>query len=135
MNLRHPAPKAGALPTALHPDIEFSCSAACSHSCGQSGFLARFGYRGKSCKHLCCKGVLVLHVPTVDSYAHAPRAGTPPTTQRPAIISAVSRRATDFPLYYTYFFASVKCSNFFDDFFLSMEYNTLIKPKYGRDAL
>ena len=25
--------------------------------------------------------------------------------------------------------------NFFDDFFLSMEYNTLIKPKYGRDAL
>ena len=29
-------------------------------------------------------------------------------------------------LYYTYFFASVKCSNFFDDFFFLMEYNTSI---------
>ena len=64
-----------------------------------------------------------------------PKASALPTAQHPAMISAVSRRAADFPLYYTYFFASVKCSNFFDDFFLPMEYNTLIKPKYGRDAL
>ena len=67
-----------------------------------------------------------------NSRPPAPKAGALPAAQHPVLLTA-GPEGDGVSLYYTYFFASVKCSNFYDDFFLPKEYNTLIKSR--RDTL
>ena len=110
LNPRHPAPKAGALPTALHPvivlcytgwadtpkppalptalypDMVILFSAVCGHLCGQSGFLARFCCLEKSRKCPCCKGFRALAAPDMDENTYAPKAGALPTALHPVIM-------------------------------------------------
>ena len=52
-NSRHLAPKASALPTALHPDMKFS---NCGQTCGQRRFLTSYRRGGKYRQPRCIKG-------------------------------------------------------------------------------
>ncbi len=79
----HGTPKCGAVPTPLYPDIEFFSSVVCGHSCGQSGFSARFSREGKSVKHRCCKASRSFSS-TRPGYSHGtPKCGAVPTPLYP----------------------------------------------------
>ena len=82
MNSRHPAPKAGALPTALHPDMKFS---NCGQTCGQGHFLTSYRRGGKCCQPLCPKAFRDFQGRRPEPRRPAPKAGALPTALHPVI--------------------------------------------------
>ena len=111
-NARLPHPKCGALPTGLHPDIQFLSLyhggeenqrfSVCGHLCGQSRFCAVFGNRRKSRKGRCHKALRRFALPC-PGYRHGtPKAGALPTALHPVIeffirlgVFSQSKRATN----------------------------------------
>ena len=79
-NSRHPAPKAGALPTALHPVIKFS---NCGQTCGQGHFLTSYKRGEKCCQPRCPKALRDFHGWRLEPEPHAPKAGALPTALHP----------------------------------------------------
>ena len=79
-NSRHLAPKASALPTALHPDMKFS---NCGQTCGQRRFLTSYRRGGKCCQPNSPKAFQVFRGLRPGPGLHAPKAGALPTAQHP----------------------------------------------------
>ena len=81
-NSRHLAPKASALPTALHPVMEFS---NCGQTCGQRRFLTSYRRWGKCCQPKCPNGFGVFRGLRPEPGPHAPKAGALPTALHPVM--------------------------------------------------
>ena len=79
------SPKASALPTALHPVIEFS---NCGQTCGQRRFLTSYRRGEKCCQPKCPKAFQVFQRQWPEPGPHAPKAGALSTALHP-VISAV----------------------------------------------
>ena len=69
-NSRHLAPKASALPTALHPVIKFS---NCGQTCGQGHFLTSYRRGGKCCKPRRLKAFRAFQRWRLEPGPHAPK--------------------------------------------------------------
>ena len=79
-NSRHLAPKASALPTALHPVMKFS---NCGQTCGQRRFLTSCR-RGEKCRQpMCPKAFRVFQGLRLEPEPHAPKASALPTALHP----------------------------------------------------
>ena len=76
------APKASALPTALHPDMKFS---NCGQTCGQRRFLTSYRRGGKCCQPNCPKAFRVFRGLRPEPGLHAPKPGAIPTSLYPDI--------------------------------------------------
>ena len=81
-NSRHLAPKASALPTALHPDMKFS---NCGQTCGQRRFLTSYRRGEKCCQPKCPKGFRVFRRLWLEPERHAPKASALPTALHPVM--------------------------------------------------
>ena len=81
-NSRHLAPKASALPTALHPDMKFS---NCGQTCGQRRFLTSYRRGGKCCQPNCPKAFRVFQGLRPEPGPHAPKASALPTALHPVM--------------------------------------------------
>ena len=79
-NSRHLAPKASALPTALHPVIKFS---NCGQTCGQRRFLTSYRRGGKCCQPNSPKAFRGFRGLRPEPGPHAPKAGALPTALHP----------------------------------------------------
>ena len=66
------SPKAGALPTALHPVMKFS---NCRQTCGQRRFLTSYWRVGKCCQPKCPKAFRIFRGLRSEPEPHAPKAG------------------------------------------------------------
>ena len=81
-NSRHLAPKASALPTALHPVINFS---NCGQTCGQRRLLTNCRRMEKCCQPMCPKDFRVFQGLRSEPRPHAPKCGAVPTPLYPDI--------------------------------------------------
>ena len=98
-NSRHLAPKASALPTALHPVMKFS---NCGQTCGQGHFLTSYRRGGKCCQPRRPKALRDFHGWRLEPGPHAPKAGALPTALHPDMklwgglgVFSQSKRATN----------------------------------------
>ena len=98
-NSRHLAPKASALPTALHPVMKFS---NCGQTCGQGHFLTSYRRGGKCCQPRRPKALRDFHGLRLEPGPHAPKAGALPTALHPDMklwgglgVFSQSKRATN----------------------------------------
>ena len=69
-NSRHLAPKASALPTALHPVMNFS---NCGQTCGQRRFLTSYRRGEKCCQPRCPRAFRVFRELRLEPVPHAPK--------------------------------------------------------------
>ena len=81
-NSRHLAPKASALPTALHPVMKFS---NCGQTCGQRRFLTSYRRGGKCCQPKCPKAFRDFRELCLEPEPHAPKPPALPTALIPDI--------------------------------------------------
>ena len=81
-NSRHLAPKASALPTALHPVMKFS---NCGQTCGQGHLLTNYRRGKKCCKPSCPKAFQVFRGWRLEPGPHAPKSRALPTALHPDI--------------------------------------------------
>ena len=81
-NSRHLAPKASALPTALHPVMKFS---NCGQTCGQRRFLTSYRRGEKCCQPKCPKAFRVFRGLWLEPETHAPKASALPTALHPVM--------------------------------------------------
>ena len=81
-NSRHLAPKASALPTALHPVMEFS---NCGQTCGQRRFLTSYQRGEKCCQPKCPKAFRGFQGLRLEPGPHAPKSRALPTALHPDI--------------------------------------------------
>ena len=79
-NSRHLAPKASALPTALHPVMKFS---NCGQTCGHGHFLTSYRRGEKCCQAYCPKAFQVFQGQKPEPGPHAPKASALPTALHP----------------------------------------------------
>ena len=77
-----PAPKASALPTALHPVMKFS---NCGQTCGQRRFLTSCRRGGKYCQPNCPKAFRGFRERRLEPGPHAPKSSALPTALYPDI--------------------------------------------------
>ena len=85
-NPRHPAPKAGALPTALHPDGYSDAVAVVVKHVVNGGFLMGFGFFCDGRKRRRVNGFRRWRVCERRESVHAPKAGALPTALHPGNI-------------------------------------------------
>ena len=81
-NSRHLAPKASALPTALHPVMKFS---NCGQTCGQGHFLTSYKRGEKCCQPSRPKAFRVSQGWRLEPGPHAPKASALPTALHPVM--------------------------------------------------
>ena len=97
------SPKSSAIPTSLHPDIQFlplyhgggenQRFSVCGHSCGQSRFCAAFGNRRKSRKRRCYKAFRRFTL-LCPGYRHGtPKASALPTALHPDTVFTLHRKS------------------------------------------
>lgn len=91
-NSQHPAPKAGALPIALHPVISFSLPRlvpgifrVCGHSCGQPQISNQIQPAPKPPVRPCVKHFRAFALGAMDAAVFHPKAGALPAALHPVI--------------------------------------------------
>ena len=91
-NSQHPAPKAGALPIALHPDISFSLPRlvpgifrVCGHSCGQTQISNQIHTAPKPPVRPCVKAFRSFALGAMDAAVYQPKSSALPTGPHPVI--------------------------------------------------
>ena len=110
-NSRHLAPKASALPTALHPDMKFS---NCGQTCGQGHFLTSYRRGEKCCQAYCPKSFRVFQGWRLEPGPHAPKSRALPTALHPDIR----------------FFCMIPCREGKSKFFVSVG-GAVVKPDFA----